>query len=192
MRTIFPLLIGAVLIPVGAAEPPQKAEAEPAARVVVTAEVACLCCLFGEEGGCATALKLDEKTPLVLEGKAAEDLFKVRLDKKVAVVEGSLQLKGKRLVLVADKSRILNDKEKAAVKDPVYVEGPAICGRCDLAVCNECTLAVKNGDSPIILQGRLAADHAEGKGVIGVTGKLRLDEQGLLRLHASKVETKNK
>jgi hypothetical protein len=172
------------------ADPPKEEKPGAAAKVVVTAEVACMHCTFGEGESCATALKLDDKTPLLLEGQAAKDLFKVRLDKKVAVVEGKLQLKNKQMVLVAEKSRLLDEKEaEKAAKGTAYVEGPAICGRCDLAVCTECTLAVRNDLANIILQGKLAADHAEGKGVIGVTGKLQV-EAGLIRLNATKVEKK--
>lgn len=194
MRALFALATCSLLLPAAVAEP-AKDDKPKTAKVVVTAEVACMHCEFGEGESCATALKLDAKTPLLLEGQAAKDLFKIRFKKATAVVEGTLKLKDKQMVLVADKSRVLEpdkdkgDKEKdqAKAKGNVYVVGDAICGRCDLAVCQECTLAVRNGTTSIILQGPLAGDHAEGKGVIGVTGKLQI-ENGLIRLHASKVE----
>jgi hypothetical protein len=174
-----------------AAEPAKENKA-PSARIVVTAEAACLHCTFGEGESCAVCLKIDDKTPILLEGKPAEDLFKIRLRKQVHVVEGTLKLKDKKMILVAEKSRPYDEKEKdkAPAKGLAYLQGPAICGRCDLSLCDECTLAVKNGDTPIILQGELAADHAPGKGTLLVTGKLYVDDRGLLRILAKKVDTK--
>ena len=80
----------------------QKAPARPA-RVTVTAETACLHCTFGEGEHCALCLKLDDKTPVLLDGKAARPFFASRLDGKVVVAEGTLALsKDKRLMLTCD------------------------------------------------------------------------------------------
>src|SRR5262249_32613521 len=75
----------------------------PSARATVTAEIACLHCTFGEGDGCAVCLKIDDKTPVLLAGKAAQQFADDRLSKKVLVVEGTLTLnKDKRLVLTSD------------------------------------------------------------------------------------------
>jgi predicted nucleic acid-binding protein len=188
---------------VGLALPAADAPAKPAApakaaKVVVTADLVCMHCDFGEGDACAPALKLDDKTPLLVEGQAAKELFPLRLKKKVVVAEGTLRLKDKQMVLIADKARVLEpadlEKEKGRIpaKGMAVVEGEAICGRCDLAVCDECTLAVKNSAHAIILDGQLAADHAEGLGVIKVTGRLFVDPRGLLRIEATKVDKQKK
>jgi hypothetical protein len=80
------------------------------AKVVVTAEVVCMHCEFGQGDACATALKLDDQTPLLVVGDAAKELFSLRFKKKTAVVEGALKLKDKQMVLVADKCQALPDK----------------------------------------------------------------------------------
>jgi hypothetical protein len=189
MRTLCGLLVillgGALTL----AEDKKEPAAKPA-KVVVTAEAACLHCHFGTGDACAVCLKLDDKTPLVVEGKAAEELFKVRMKKPTYVVEGVLKLKDKQMILVAEKCMPFEEKSKEKVpgKGLAYLEGPAICGMCDLSLCDECTLAFRNEKTPIILDGELARDHAGGKGTIGVTGKLQVDKNGRLRVVASKVD----
>jgi hypothetical protein len=176
----------------------QKAPAKPAAppaRVTVTAETACLHCTFGEGEHCALCLKLDDKTPVLLEGKAAKPFFASRLDGKVVVAEGTLTLsKDKRLVLTCDSAHAWTDKDKgqAPEKGKVRVAGTAVCGSCDLGVCDECTLAVGNGALPVVLDGKLAAGHAEAKDkqTLTAVGKLFRDKRGLLRLQAESVDIK--
>jgi hypothetical protein len=178
----------------------QKAPAKPAAppaRVTVTAETACLHCTFGEGDGCALCLKLDDKTPVLLEGKAAKPFFASRLDGKVVVAEGALALsKDKRLVLTCENVHAWTDKDKgkAPEKGKVRVAGSACCGSCDLGVCDECTLAVGNGALPVVLDGKLAAGHAEAKDgqTLTAVGKLFRDKRGLLRLQADAVDLKKK
>ena len=53
-------------------------KSSPSARATVTAELACLHCEFGQGDSCAACLKIDDKTPIVLEGKVAKDLLKQR------------------------------------------------------------------------------------------------------------------
>jgi hypothetical protein len=175
-------------------------EAKPApkpARVVITAELACLHCTFGEGDGCAVCLKLNATTPVLLAGKVAKQFHEDRLGKKVVVVEGALSRnKDKRLVLTGDTGRFYTakDKGKAPAKGEVRVAGLACCGQCDLKVCDECTLAVSNGKLPIILDGKLASDHVEksdGK-TITASGKLFIDKRGLVRLDAKKVDLSKK
>ena len=192
MRTLFTLTTALIGLSLLAAEPAAEKQPEPGAKVVITAEAACLHCHFGIGESCAVALKVDDKTPIVLEGKPAGDLFKARFKKQVFVVEGTLALKDKQMVLTAASCRPYDDKEKDKVptKGLAYLQGPAICGKCDLSLCDSCTLAVKNGKSPILLDGELAQDHAEGKGTLLVTGKLFVDKRGLLRVEAKKVESK--
>jgi hypothetical protein len=176
----------------------QKAPAKPAApaaRVTVTAETACLHCTFGEGEHCALCVKLDDKTPVLLEGKAAKPFFAARLDGKVVVAEGTLALsKDKRLVLTCDNVHAWTDKDKGKSPDKgkVRVAGTACCGQCDLGVCDACTLAVGNGTLPVVLDGKLAAGHAEAKDgqTLTAVGKLFRDKRGLLRLQAESVDVK--
>jgi hypothetical protein len=185
MSWFAPLLLALVAPAGGADGTPVKT-----ARVTVTAELACLHCTFGEGDGCAVCLKIDDKTPVLLTGKAAKELEKMRLSKKVAVVTGTLTLnKDKRLVLTSDDAHLFGDadKGKAPAKGQALVVGLPACGSCDLKVCDECTLAVVNGPAPIILDGKLARAHAEGARAITTVGRLFLDRRGLVRLEASKV-----
>ena len=164
------------------------------AQVVITAELACLHCDFGEGESCAVCLKLDDKTPVRLAGKAAKQFEELRLDKKVLVAEGTLSVgKDKRLVLTSDKAHLYTDKDKGKVpeKGQALVVGVGCCGKCDLDLCDECTLAVRNDKQPIVLDGKLATQHAEeGKGgrKVTATGKLFVDKRGLLRLDAKAVK----
>jgi hypothetical protein len=188
MTWVAPLLLSLPLSADGATGGTVKAERT--ARTTVTAELACLHCTFGEGESCAVCLKVDEKTPVVLAGKVAGQFEKMRLTKKVVVVTGTLKLnKDKRLVLVAEGGRFFTtaDKGKAPGKGQARVEGLPICGSCNLMVCDECTLAVVNGQAPIILDGKLARDHAEGARAITAEGRLFIDRRGLVRLEASKV-----
>ena len=176
----------------------QKAPAKPAAppaHVTVTAETACLHCSFGEGDDCALCLKLDDKTPVLLDGKAAKPFFKDRLEGKVVVAEGKLALsKDKRLVLTCDNVHAWTDKDKGRAPDKgkVRVAGAACCGQCDLGVCDVCTLAVGNVALPVVLDGKLAAGHAEAKDgqTLTAVGKLFRDKRGLLRLQAESVDLK--
>jgi hypothetical protein len=153
-------------------------------------------CTFGEGDHCAVCLKLDDKTPVLLAGKTAKQFEEDRLSGKVVVIEGTLSLnKDKRLVLTSDAGRFFTDadRNKAPAKGEVRVVGLACCGKCDLGLCDECTLAIKNAGNPIVLDGKLAAQHAEeGKEAkqATVTGKLFLDKRGLIRVEAKKVEVK--
>ena len=171
--------------------------AGPPARVTVTAETACLHCSFGEGDDCALCLKLDDKTPVLLEGKAAKPFFEGRLERKVVVAEGTLALsKDKRLVLTCDNVHARSDKDKGKAPDKgkVRVAGTACCGSCDLGVCDECTLSVANGAVPVVLDGKLAAGHAEAKEgqTLTAVGKLFRDRRGLLRLQAESVDRRKK
>ena len=186
MSWFAPLLL-ALVAPTD--DPPAKA-ARPA-RVTVTAELACLHCTFGEGDGCAVCLKIDDKTPVLLAGKAAKQLEAMRLSKKVVVATGALTLnKDKRLVLASDDAHLFTDadKGKASARGQARVEGQPACGSCDLKLCDECTLAVVNGTVPIILDGKLAREHGEGARAITALGRLFLDKRGLVRLDASKVQ----
>jgi hypothetical protein len=169
----------------------QAKKPAPPARVTVTAELACLHCTFGEGEGCAVCLKIDAKTPLLLAGKAAKELEDMRLTKKVVVASGTLAVdKDKRLVLTSDDGRLWTekDKDKAPPKGQVRVEGRPVCGMCDLMVCDECTLAVANATSPVVLDGKLAREHSEGARAITVIGRPFVDQRGLLRVYATKVD----
>src|SRR5438552_15034249 len=105
MTTVASLLLAfAVYAPVGDAKQPKP---PASARVTITAELACLHCTFGQGENCAVCLKLDDKTPLPLAGKAAKEFEEMRLSKKLLVAEGTLSLdKDKRLLLTRDKAHL--------------------------------------------------------------------------------------
>jgi hypothetical protein len=189
MTWLTPLLLA---LSAPAADGEAKPAVKPApARATVTAELACLHCHFGEGDNCAVCLKLDDKTPLLLAGKAAKQLEELRFSKKLAVVTGTLSVdKNKRLVLTTDNARLFTDQDKgkAPARGQVRVEGTPACGSCDLKLCDECTLAIVNPGAPIILDGKLARDHAEGASAITAVGRAFIDRRGLLRLDAAKVD----
>jgi hypothetical protein len=180
------------------ADDAKKPVVPPAARVTITAELACLHCTYGQGDGCAVCLNLGEKTPVLLAGKAAKQFEDERLSNKVVVAEGTLSLnKDKRLVLTSDNAHVYTDKDKGKAPDKglVRVAGNACCAKCNLELCDECTVAIKNAALPIVLDGKLAAQHAmEGKEPQPSTavGKLFLDKKGLLRLDATKFEMNKK
>ena len=68
------------------------------AKVTITAETACGHCTFGLGDSCALCLKLDDVTPILLEGKASEQFFDSRLNSTLIVVEGTAQ-RSTRVVL---------------------------------------------------------------------------------------------
>ena len=45
-----------------------------------------------------------------------------------------------------------------------------------------------NGTSPIVLNGKLAKDHADDAKAVTVLGRPYLDKRGLLRVDATKVD----
>lgn len=187
----------AVLLALTAAPDDKPTEKAAPTKVTVVAETACLHCSFGIGDDCVLCLKIDDKTPLVLDGKAAKAFHEDRLEKKLIVVEGTLiQRKDKVFVLTCDTARVVTDKDKGKLpeKGQAWVAGALCCGKCDLELCDECTLAVKNGKHSIVLDGKLARDHAEeNKGKKGTAwGKLFVDKRGLIRLDATKVETEKK
>lgn len=173
-------------------------KSSPAARATVTAELACLHCEFGQGDGCAACLKIDDKTPIVLEGKVAKDLLKQRFDKKVFVVQGTLSLdKEKRLVLTSDDAHEYGDKDKGQAPDKgaARISGQACCGHCDLGLCETCTLAVINAAFPIVLDGKLAAQHeieAKEAKLVTVVGRLLVDNKGVPHLEAKKLEVEKR
>ncbi len=189
MTPLTMLLLGLAL-----AGADKDAKTVPAAKVTATAELACLHCTFGQGDGCAVCLKLDDKTPLLLEGDAAKPFMEQRFSKKVVVAEGTLSLnKDKRLVLTTTNVHAYGDKDKgkAPAKGLVRMTNKACCGHCDLGVCDECTLAVKNAKFPVVLDGKLAHKYeTESKQdkTVTVTGKLFVDRRGLVRLDAQKVD----
>jgi hypothetical protein len=148
----------------------------PPAKVTITAETACTHCTFGFGDSCAVCLRLDDVTPIILEGKAAEEYFESRLTGTLLVVEGTLTVnKDKRMVLKSDKARPFADKDKgqAPAKGEVRIEG--------VVVLVKEAPAIRNGDHPIGLTGK----HAEGKQET-VLGILSLDKTGSLRLETKK------
>jgi hypothetical protein len=173
------------------ADKPDEAKKAPTARVVLTAPVACLHCDFGEGDGCTGCLKLDEKTPLRLEGKPAETLHELRFNKVSAIAEGTLTLnKDKKPVLTLTAARIFTDKDKgtAPAVGEARVTGVSCCGKCDLNITKVCTVSFRNGTAPIVLSGKLAeVCSEEGTNYIAL-GKLFVDKTGVLRLEATKLD----
>jgi hypothetical protein len=192
------VLLLALAAPAADKEAPQEQKASPSARVTITAALACLHCTFGEGESCAVCLKLDDKTPVVLAGQVAKQFEEDRLSGKVVVVEGILALgKDKRLLLTSSNARLHSDKDKGKAPElgQARAVGAPCCGHCDLKLCDECTLAIVNARFPIVLDGKLAMQHAdgipEGKQVI-VTGRPFVDKRGILRLEAKQVELADK
>jgi hypothetical protein len=149
----------------------------PAAKVTITAETACTHCTFGFGDSCAVCLKLDEVTPIILEGKAAEEYFESRLTGALLVVEGALSVNAdKRLVLKIDKARPYADKDKgkAPAKGETRVEGTVYA--------EKGTVAIRNGDHPIHVDGKRLE---EGK-TAAATGLLSLDKNGKVRFEVKK------
>lgn len=187
----FLALIPMVFVAVAAGAAQDAKKPPPAARVTVAAELACLHCTFGVGDGCAVCLKLDDKTPLVLAGKAAKQFEDMRLSKKVLFAVGAVSIdKEKRLVLTSDEARLftMNEKALAPPRGEIRVEGTPTCGKCNLKLCDECTIAVLNGTTPIVLDGKLALDHADDAKAVVALGRPHVDKRGLLRLFATKVE----
>jgi hypothetical protein len=86
-------------------------KAQPA-KVTVTAELACLHCTFGVGDSCCAAMKLDDKTPIRLTGKQAEELEKDRFGKKVYVINGTWRCKDKVMTLAVDSARVFGDADR--------------------------------------------------------------------------------
>lgn len=172
----------------------KDAKTVSAAKVTATAELACLHCTFGQGDHCAVCLKLDDKTPLILEGNAAKPFMEQRFSAKVVVAAGTLSLnKDKRLVLTTTDVHAFGDKDKgkAPAKGLVRVTNKACCGHCDLGVVDSCTLAVQNAKAPVVLDGKLAHKYeveSKQNKTVTVTGKLSVDSHGLVRLDAQKVD----
>jgi hypothetical protein len=167
----------AVLLLTLVAEGDAKKTPAPA-KLTITAETACTHCTFGFGDSCGLCLKLDDVTPVILEGKAAEEFFESRLNGTLIVVEGTLTVnKDKRLVLKANKARAYSDKDKgkAPAKGEARIEG--------VVVLAKDAPAIRNGEHPIALAGK----HAEGKQET-VQGILAIDKSGSLRLEPKKTE----
>jgi hypothetical protein len=150
------------------------------AKITITAETACGHCTFGFGDSCALCLKLDDVTPILLEGKASEEFFESRLSSTLIIVEGTLSVnQDKRLVLKADKARAYTekDKDKAPKKGDVRIEGDVI------AVNGKA--AFRNGEHPISLAGK----QTEGKNTT-LTGTLAIDKDGKLRLDSKKPDSR--
>ncbi len=133
-----------------AADPPAK---PAAAKVTITAEVVCQHCEFGIEDrkGCGACLKLDDKTPVLLNGKAADDLLKIRFDKKVYVAEGTLGLdKERRLVLTLTGAHERTDADKGKAPEAGQA---AVTGT---VVTKDGKLAIDNGDAPVVVEAKTA------------------------------------
>jgi Leucine-rich repeat (LRR) protein len=106
--------------------------------------------------------------------------------------EGLLTVKGnKAVVVLASSVTVLDKKNKNDFPSlgKAAVVGAAMCGQRDLKLFDRPTLSIRNGPTPIVLQGEKARTDAAGKGVIWVTGTLRVDKRGLVRLRADKVMT---
>lgn len=166
-------------------------KAQPA-KVTVTAELACLHCSFGVGDSCCAAMKLDDKTPIRLTGKQADELEKERFGKKTYVISGTLTVgKDKVMTLAVDSARVFGDADKdlAPAKGEVRITGTSACGHCDLKITESCQTALKNGDFPVLLSGKEAEKcESDGK-TYTATGKLSLTKAGVVQLELKKLET---
>jgi hypothetical protein len=189
------LLLLALAAPAADADA-KDAKKAPPAQVVVTAEIACLHCTFGEGDGCAACLKIDDQTPIVLAGKGAEELTGERFSKKVLVARGKLSVnKDKRMVLTLDESHFLSDKDKGKVPEvgQARVVGDAICASCDLKLTKDCNVTVANAAAPVILAGKEAQRCPEpDPTTVTAVGRPYVDKDGLLRLELKSMDLKKK
>jgi hypothetical protein len=155
------------------------------AKVTMTAEVVCGHCSFGieSEGGCFAALKLDDKTPVILKGKASEPLARATFDKKIFVVEGTLSLnKDKRMVLTLTSARERTDadKEKAPAAGTVRINGTV--------ESKDGSLTIQNGEVPLALgDGKFAKPEANT--LVEAAGKVVVKD-GKVTLDVTSVEKK--
>ncbi len=193
--TSVSLLLLALAVPAADADA-KDAKKGPPAKVVVTGEIACLHCTFGEGEGCAACLKIDDKTPIVLAGKAGDALESERFSKKVVVAEGTLSInKDKRMMLTVDSAHFLSDKDKGKVPEAgqVRVVGDAICASCDLKLSKECNVAVRNAAAPIVLAGKDAERCPEpDPTIVTAVGRPYLDKDGLLHIELKSMDLKKK
>jgi hypothetical protein len=96
--TVLPLLLALSI----AAEP-EAPKAPAPAKAAITAPLACLHCSYGIGEDCAACLKLDDKTPILISGKAAAALLPHRFSKQVITLEGTLSVtKDKQIQLTTD------------------------------------------------------------------------------------------
>src|SRR5262245_28915809 len=160
------------------------------AKVTVTAEVVCQHCTFGIEdrNGCGACLKLDEKTPVLLNGKVADDLLKIRFDKKVYVAEGTLGLdKEKRFVLTVTSAREKTDADKGKVPEAGQVQ---ITGKMQ---AKGGAASIQNGDGQITLDlGKNPAPKDTAGATVTALGKLAVKDGKLIVEVASLKDADNK
>ena len=96
--------------------------------------------------------------------------------------EGAARPDGKELVLEgAVRGRDEKERDKNLAKGQAIVEGELVKGE-------KGALSIANGKWPIIIKGDGAAKLAEAKGIVRVTGKLRLTEKGVIEVVAEKAE----
>jgi len=101
--TALPLLVALSLAADKPADKPEPPKTPVVAKAAITAQLACRHCNFGEGDECAACLKLDDKTPILLAGKAAAELLPHRFSKQVITIEGVLSLtKDKQILLTSD------------------------------------------------------------------------------------------
>jgi hypothetical protein len=162
-----------------AADAPKPAPA----KVTITAELVCQHCTFGIEDrdGCGACLKLDEKTPVLLNGKVADGLLKARFDKKIYVAEGTLALdKEKRLVLTVTSARERTDADKGKAPEA----GQAfITGKLQ---AKDGKLSIENGDAPLAVESKTPPPGSDANPVTA-TGKLTVKD-GKPSLEAASVQ----
>lgn len=191
MTSLATLLLGLAVLGADKDVKEEIKKAQPA-KVTVTADLVCLHCAFGVGDGCCAALKLDDKTPIRLTGKQADELENERFGKKVYVINGTLTVgKDKVLTLAVDSARVFTDKDKelAPTKGEVRISGTSACGHCDLKITDSCRVALKNADFPILLDGKEAEKcEADGK-LYTATGKLSLNKAGVVQLEIRKLES---
>ncbi|HEV3023156.1 MAG TPA: hypothetical protein VGX76_11845, partial [Pirellulales bacterium] len=129
-------------------------------------------------------------------GKGAADLEKERFSKKVLVAEGTLSVnKDKRMVLTIENSHFFDEeKDKGKVPETglARVSGTTACAHCDLHLTQECAVSIRNGDSAVVLDGKLAKSCSEDAKTITAVGKLFLDKDGLVRLDAKSIDPTKK
>jgi hypothetical protein len=111
------------------------------------------------------------------------------------VVEGTLSVNG-RLLSLRGMVRPFEaaDKPKAPPLGSAIIQGDAVPGEYPYGKGRDqkSPWAIQNGAAPIIVTGKLAAEHAQTKGPVRVIGKIRVADNGALIVDADQVEIPQK
>jgi hypothetical protein len=137
----------------------------------------------------------DEKKKALEEDAVVVEGVIARLG-KVTVTGGpvNIELGDKRTVLVAGEVREFDPKAKPAPPEAgsVVLRGEMRPGKVELGKEEAAPFSVKSGEIAVAVVGKPARAYAGAKGLIRVTGKLRVTDSGVAVVDAEKVEAAEK